>query len=428
MGRRSSGSMPRVSVVRPRMNARVRIGGRAYWLGHCPDGRVTAEQCARATRLWQEYLSGGAAYAPVDPPAEPSEQPAAEPDSPPAGVTLATIGLRYLEHCRTYYRTADGGVTSSVAGVEMALRALFPYADLPAESFGPKAMKVVRDSLVREGRPRVTCNRVVKTIRRLFKWACSEELVSAQVWRGLEAVAPLQKGRTEAPEMSPVKEVADAVVEATIPYLPPVVQAMVRVQRHTGARPGEVCLFRPADIDRSLDVWIFTPRHHKLAWREDATPRRVTIGPEAQSFLMPYLFRSADSYCFDPRDSERDRLRERREDRKTPLYKSHLTHMKSKRKGKAAKRAPGAFYTNASYRRAVARAVAAANKDRAAAGLEPLPNWAPNQLRHTRAGEVKQRHGLEVASAVLGHTNVRTTEIYADRRLEQAVEAARASG
>lgn len=424
MGRRSSGAMPRVSVVRPRMNARVRIGGRAYWLGHCPDGRVTAEQLARALRLWQEYLSGGVSpesvQAAVEPPAEPAEQSPAES----SGVTLATIGLRYLDHCRTYYRTADGGVTSSVAGVEMALRALFPYADLPAESFGPKALKVVRDSLVREGRPRVTCNRVVKTIRRLFKWAVSEELVSAEVWRGLEAVAPLQKGRTEAPELPPVEEVPDSVVEATIPYLGPVVSAMVRVQRHTGARPGEVCLFRPADIDRSGDVWIFTPRHHKLAWREDATPRRVTIGAVAQRFLMPYLLRSAEAYCFDPREAERDRSRVRRQERKTPLTPSQRAR-KPKRGGR---RRPGDRYTNASYRRAIARGVTAANKDRAAAGLEPLPNWAPNQLRHTRAGEVKQRHGLEVASAVLGHANVRTTEIYADRRLAQAVEAARASG
>ena len=69
MGRRKSGEGPRVKVVRVGggFNARVRIGGRAYWLGRCPDGKVTAQQTARAARIWNEHLSGVAA--PADLPA-----------------------------------------------------------------------------------------------------------------------------------------------------------------------------------------------------------------------------------------------------------------------------------------------------------------------------------------------------------------------
>ena len=109
---------------------------------------------------------------------------------------MAGLGLRYLDWAEGYYRTADGGTTSSVHGISMALRALFPFSDLPAADFGPRSLKRVQEILVREGRPRVTVNRTVKTIRRLFKWAAAEELVPVEVWRGLEAVAPLQKGRT----------------------------------------------------------------------------------------------------------------------------------------------------------------------------------------------------------------------------------------
>jgi hypothetical protein len=58
MGRRRSGEMPRVVVVKPRNHARVRIGGRAYWLGKCPDGKVTRAQHAEAARLWHRYLAG----------------------------------------------------------------------------------------------------------------------------------------------------------------------------------------------------------------------------------------------------------------------------------------------------------------------------------------------------------------------------------
>ena len=93
-------------------------------------------------------------------------------------VTLAEVGLRYLDHCRDYYRTPDGKLTSSVAGVEMALRALFPYAGQPAAGIGAKALKRVQAALVAEGRTRATVNRVVKTVRRLFRWAVSEELDS----------------------------------------------------------------------------------------------------------------------------------------------------------------------------------------------------------------------------------------------------------
>jgi hypothetical protein len=44
-----------------------------------------------------------------------------------------------------------------------------------------------------------------------------------------------------APELPPVRPVDDEVVEATLPYLPEIVADMVRLQRLTGARPGEVC-------------------------------------------------------------------------------------------------------------------------------------------------------------------------------------------
>jgi integrase len=423
MGRRKSGEAPRVRIDSNSKNARVRIGGRVHWLGPCPSGKVTPEQTAKAARLWNEHLSGVEPQTVVPTPAT-----AEEPTTPPTadrGITVAAVGVRYLDHCEAYYRTPDGKTTSSVAGVEMSLRALFAFADKPAATFGPRAMKTVRDALVRAGRPRVTCNRVVKTIRRMFKWAASEELVSAEVWHALETVSPLQKGRTDAPELPPVDEVPEEIVEATLPHLPKVVADMVRFQRWTGARPGEVCLLRPADIDRSGDVWVFTPEHHKLSWREEAVPRRITIGEEAQKVIMPYLLRAATAYCFSPRDSEHDRNRARREARVSPMTPSQRARKPCRRRTRPA----GDRYNTAAYRRAITRAVEAVNDAREEAGVEErLPNWSPNQLRHLRAGEVKQRFGIEAASAVLGHANIRTTEIYADRKLKIAADVARQIG
>jgi hypothetical protein len=45
--------------------------------------------------------------------------------------------------------------------------------------------------------------------------------------------------------------VSVAHVEATLPFMPPMVHDMVTLQRLTGARPGEVCRVRPLDLDMS---------------------------------------------------------------------------------------------------------------------------------------------------------------------------------
>jgi len=415
---RKTGAMPKVAIHSASQNARVRIGGKTHWLGRCPAGKVTKEQLAKATQLWQLHLAGELGHQPpASPPAPPAlAAPAAPPPPEPeaTGITLAALGVRYLDWAEGYYRTADGGTTSSVDGIRMALKALFPFSDLPAAAFGPKMLKRMQEMLVREGRPRVTVNRTVKTLRRLFKWAAAEELVPAEVWRSLEAVAPLQKGRTDAPEVPKVKEVPDEVVEATLPHLGRILATMVQVQRLTGARPGEVCLLRPADIDRSGDIWVFTPEHHKLDWRDDDEPRRLAIGPECQKLLMPFLLRHPKAYCFSPAEALKEHNESRREARETKLWPSHANRTLKGRGGRPA----GEQYDTASYRRAIHRACERAS----------IEKWSPNQLRHLRAGEIKERLGIEVAGAVLGHRHLSTTEVYADRKLRQSIEAARLLG
>ncbi|MFV2069689.1 MAG: hypothetical protein ACC645_22210 [Pirellulales bacterium] len=74
-------------------------------------------------------------------------------------------------------------------------------------------------------------------IKRMFKWGASEELVSGEVFHAFQTVGGLRKGYTEAREPEPVRP--DADVEAALPFLPPVVADMVRIQRLTVARPTE---------------------------------------------------------------------------------------------------------------------------------------------------------------------------------------------
>jgi hypothetical protein len=91
-------------------------------------------------------------------------------------------------------------------------------------------------------------------------------------------------------------------------------------------------------------------------------------------------------------------------------------------------RRPGDHYDSCSYRRAIQRGIEMANRNRHTAGLTPLPGWAPNQLRHLRAGELEESLGIEASAAVLGHSKVETTAIYARRKRQLACEAARRMG
>jgi integrase len=138
-------------------------------------------------------------------------------------------------------------------------------------------------------RPMVNAN--VGRLRRMFKWAASEQLVNESVWRQLSTVEGLRRGKSQARETKPIEPVADATVDATLPKLSPVVADMVRLQRLTGMRPGEVCLLRPDDLDRSADVWSYKPHRHKT--EHHGRERIVFIGPKAQILLRPYLLRES---------------------------------------------------------------------------------------------------------------------------------------
>lgn len=131
--------------------------------------------------------------------------------------------------------------------------------DLDADPYGPLKLQELRDGWVQDRKDRRYCNRLTNAVRRIFKWAVSQELIEESTWRRLLAVEPLRAGQTDAPDNEPVQPVDIAVVRATAEFLSPVVRAMVRVQVATGMRPSEVCGIRPADSGsqtRSRIRWI----------------------------------------------------------------------------------------------------------------------------------------------------------------------------
>lgn len=130
--------------------------------------------------------------------------------------------------------------------------------------------------------------------------------------------------------------VDDAVVEATLPHLPPIIADMVRVQRLLGCRPGEVRCLRTCDLDTSGAEWVFSPATHKT--EHLGSVRRIFVGPKAQAILRPYLKREVMRYCFSPTESVQRLRVERRAKRKTPVQPSQVDRRKAKPKRKPADR------------------------------------------------------------------------------------------
>jgi len=379
---------------RPSGQAVVTLNGRDFYLG--PYGTKASK--AEYDRLVGEWLAAGRCL------------PRTHSGS---DLTVAELGAGYLRFAKGYYRDPDGAPTSSMNRVHLGLRALRQsHATLPACEFGPLCLQAIQNRLAKQGNSRAYVNHLTEQIKRVFRWGVRQQLVPITVYQALTTVPGLRRGRSEASEPAPVKPVDDAVVEATLPYLPAPIDTMVRLQRLTGCRPQDVCRIRPADLDRTSNVWKYTPQAHKTSYRGDL--RVIYLGPKAQAILRPWLLRDAGEYCFVPRETRRKLDARRRENRQTPMTPSQAR----RRPKRAPKRPPGDCYSTHSYTNAIRRALKLANAERSKAGQSLLPHWTPLQLRHTAATAIRRDHGLEAAQVILGHAKADVTQVYAERHTE----------
>ncbi len=343
-------------------------------------------------------------------------------------LTVAELANRYRKFAESYY-VKNGQQTGTMHGVRVAIRFLREsYGPTRAADFGPLALKALQMRMIEAGHCRRYANGNVDRIRRLFKWAVAEELVSPLVYQALAAVPGLRKGRTAAREMPPVRPVDDATVDATLAHLPATVAAMVRFQRLTGCRPAEVCMIRPCDVDTTGDVWRYQPASHKT--EHYGRERVICIGPLGQDVLRPYLLRDKAACCFVPGESEHKRNAEKRANRQSPMTPSQA----SRRPKRVRRRPPGDCYTANSYRRAIHRACALAFP--VAEGLSPeelrawheAHQWSPNRLRHAAATAIRRKFGLEEVQVTLGHASADTSQIYAERDYSLAAHVMREIG
>jgi len=313
---------------------------------------------------------------------------------------IGDLARGYMAWAREYYqksREADN--------IQYAVRALLlKFAGLAPEDFGPLKLKEVREAMIESGLTRGVINKRIGMIKRAFAWGVENEMVPVSVHQALMTVKNLQKGRSRAKETEPVKPIHKKHVRAIYPYTSKQIADMLELQILTGMRSAEVCAMRPADIDCEGEIWLYRPESHK----GDHLGREkiVCLGPKAQEIVKPYLKRKVDSYIFSPLELA----------------------------GRRANRGVRDRYDKDSYRKAINHGIAAAQKaeDKAAAaeGREPrtIQKFHPHQIRHTVATELQKQMGPEAARVVLGHSDLNTTQIYAEIDKSLAIEAARKYG
>jgi integrase len=378
-----------------------------------------------------------------------------------ADVTVNEVILAFMNWAGGYYRGPDGSATNEIAQLSRALSPLKElYGYVPAREFGPRALAAVQQRMVESGLCRTLVNKRVDRVKRVFKWAASEELVPVTVYQSLRTLAGLRRGRTEARESDPVKPVDPAHVAATLPHLNRHIRAMVELQRLTGMRPGEVCKLTIGEVERSEELWLYRPAHHKTA--HHGKDRVIPFGPRARALIIAFLIGdhpppegfshidlmdptarlvAADAYqeadrghdtmlrrdtahpvvfvagcvvdpvspLFSPWEAREERYRTMRTNRKSKVPPSQKN-----RRAQQPKCRPQARFTPESYAHAVG----------ATAKKVGVQHWHPNQLRHLFATEVRKAHGLEAAQVLLGHSRADITQVYAERDLALASKVA----
>ena len=330
-------------------------------------------------------------------------------------LTIDELSLSYLKHAKEHYRK-DGRETSEVCCIRNALRFLIAVAGRTrARDFGPKLLKEVRQRMTDARLARSTINSNVGRLRRMFRWALAEELVPATIITALEAVQGLQAGRCNAKEPAPVSPVSIAAVIAIEPYVSRPIWAAVQLQLLTGMRSGEVLAMRGCDINTTGPVWEYRPGAHKT--QHHGKSRIVFLGPKAQAVVREFLSPALQAFLFDPHDAKRPSGREGYQYRRDS-YRRAITRgcelafglpMELRRPGYQLKKLPE-----------TERGIERRRRQKAAVAWRKEHCWFPHQLRHTAATIIRREAGIETARCVLGHSELSTTELYAEADLAKA--------
>ena len=337
-----------------------------------------------------------------------------------SSVSIAELVAAFLQHAKATLKTPNY-THYRIVLLDFLLKLY--GGDTTADSFSQRCLKLVRTQMIQSRRLcRGTINEYTRRIATVFSWGVENELVEETTWRALKSVKPLPEGYPGTFDNDEREDVPDDVVRRTLPFLPPMIAAMIQVQRMTGCRPSEIFNMKAGEIDKKSDpdLWLYRLPRHKT---EKKTKRKkvVPLGKPEQELIAPYLeCKTGKAAVFPPQTAMQERSAEKRAKRKSKLTPSQIARDEAQAQKETKYRE---FYDKDSYRRAVKHAIVKANRQ--LPDDEQIPHWSPYQLQHTAATMLELEADIEDAQILLDHESVDTTKRYTKKRLEKSKKLAR---
>lgn len=243
---------------------------------------------------------------------------------------------------------------------------------------------------------RYTVNRLVKSFKKILAWGINNGYLSpvfreaVRLYPGITSANP--RGLSDSPKRVDCR---DSDVTATLPYLSPVIAAMVKVQRGACLRPSEICDLRVGDIvfDES-GIAVVNKEKHKIA--RTGVHRQISFGLAETSILRQFCEgKEPGDFVF----SQRQHLvwyvqRSRKNGKNNNVSEKYLSRFSE-------------GFTTEVYDRNVRRACERAKKDNPA-----IEYWTPYQLRHASYSAISAQYGYDVASKVAGHLSPNLARVY----------------
>lgn len=353
---------PKLSLHKASGQAKVRYKSRDYYLG--PWGSD------EAARNYAELIKRLADH-------QDTEPDQARPLTVAEAVSRwnADEGKRYSGVELDHYQRAIACLLAERASVRMS-------------DFGVADLERVRRTMISKDWSAGVVNRRISRLRTMWRWLERQGIAPRGSWDHLRSLPGIPRHDKRVRQTQPRKPATWADLVAVCKCAPEPIRSMLLLGWYAGARPGEICQMRLADIDRTDEVWVYRPARHKNDWR--GQDRAIPLGRVCQRILSRFytenIHRNIHAYLFVP-----DGVRKRRK-------RLH-------------------FQTNV-YTRAVMRAARRA-------GVQ----ITPYSLRHSFRLRVSREVGLEAARAAMGHSTVDTTLAYAaGADLELAKAAAKKVG
>lgn len=227
------------------------------------------------------------------------------------------------------------------------------------------------------------CNRMCGRIKTLWRWAERKGYVPDGRWAHLCALPGLGRNDASVRHTAARKACSWDELSLVLPHCVRPVRAILLLLWHTGMRPGDACLMRACDVERSGEVWVYRPATHKNDWR--GQDRAVPLGPAAQKVLAPFLLETeGEAYVF------------------VPVQRRAKDH-----------------YGCDTFSQSVRRAALEAG----------VPDLHAYKIRHAYKARVTREMGMDAARAAMGQKSISSTNLYSSATdLKAASEVAKRLG